>query len=109
MPFRAIMIVTSGRLSQERAAHAIRQARSGKPEMRKDFLLKSETAKALYSVVRELPIIDFHNHLSVKDMATDRKYADISELWLESDPYKHRLMRICGIEEHYITGDAAPV
>lgn len=60
------------------------------------------------SPARELPIIDFHNHVSVADISADRKYSDLCELWLASDPYKHRLMRICGIDEHYITGDAAP-
>lgn len=73
------------------------------------FLLKSDGAKRLYqNWVQALPVIDFHNHLSVENMRNDRQYGNITELWLSSDPYKHRLMRICGVKEHYITGEAAP-
>lgn len=73
------------------------------------FLLKTKEAVQLYEgYAKVLPIIDFHNHLSVADMANDRTYDDITEIWLASDPYKHRLMRICGVEEHYITGNASP-
>ena len=76
--------------------------------MNPNFLLKTETARRLYEQVRELPIIDFHNHVSVADIAVDRRFETLTELWLASDPYKHRLMRICGVEERLITGDAAP-
>ena len=75
--------------------------------MEQTFILKNDTAIRLYNTyAKDLPIIDFHNHLSVSSL--ERPYRDITELWLESDPYKHRLMRICGIEERYITGDATP-
>lgn len=77
--------------------------------MKDNYLLKSESAKRLYDeFARELPIIDFHNHLSLSDIRNDRKYESLYELWLECDPYKHRLMRICGIDEHFITGGASP-
>ena len=77
--------------------------------MNEKYLLKTKTAQTLYfAYAKELPIIDFHNHLSVRDIASDKKYNDLYEIWLASDPYKHRLMRICGIDEHFITGDAAP-
>ena len=77
--------------------------------MKENFLLKSKTAEQLYfDHARDLPIIDYHNHLSVSDLACDRKYENLTELWLAPDPYKHRLMRICGVDEHFITGDAAP-
>lgn len=73
------------------------------------FLLKTDGAAALYEqYARNKPIIDYHNHLSVRDMAKNRRYETITEVWLEADPYKHRLMRICGVEEHFITGNAAP-
>ncbi len=73
------------------------------------YLLKTDGAARLYAeFARDLPIIDFHNHVSVADIASDRCYDDLTELWLTADPYKHRLMRICGVEERYITGDAAP-
>ena len=76
--------------------------------MTETYLLKSKNAQKLYSeFAQSLPIIDFHNHLSVVDIANDRRYGNITELWITSDPYKHRLMRICGIEEHFITGDAS--
>ena len=74
--------------------------------MDENFLLKTDGARALYQVAKDLPIIDFHNHLSVAEMAADRQFENLTRLWLTSDPYKHRLMRICGVEEKYITGDA---
>lgn len=71
------------------------------------YLLKTKGAERLYrEVASTLPIIDFHNHLSVSDIAADRRYEDLTALWLAPDPYKHRLMRICGVPEQYITGDA---
>ena len=76
--------------------------------MKENFLLKTKEASLLYESVRTLPIVDFHNHLSVADIKADRRYDDIVSLWLTPDPYKHRLMRICGVEERYITGESAP-
>ena len=76
--------------------------------MDKNFLLKNKLAQELYhNHISKLPIIDYHNHLSVKDILDDRKYDDIAELWLVSDPYKHRAMRICGVDEKFITGNAS--
>ena len=76
--------------------------------MKENFLLKTNSAQRLYESVRDLPIIDFHNHICVADIKADRKYDDIVSLWLTPDPYKHRLMRICGVDESFITGDASP-
>ena len=77
--------------------------------MRDNYLLKTRNSEKLYfEYARELPIIDFHNHISVSDVAKDRQFENIYELWLASDPYKHRLMRICGVDEHFITGGASP-
>ena len=76
--------------------------------MKENFLLKTNGALMLYDSVRDLPIIDFHNHISVADIKADRKYDDIVSLWFMPDPYKHRLMRICGVKDHYITGEADP-
>ena len=77
--------------------------------MKENYLLKTENAYRLYSeYAKSLPIIDFHNHVSVNDIATDRRFGDLYELWLASDPYKHRLMRICGVDEYFITGGASP-
>ncbi len=76
--------------------------------VRETFLLRTSGAESLYNeVAKRLPIIDFHNHLSVGDIASDRKYDNIYELWLATDPYKHRLMRISGVDEYFITGDAS--
>ena len=77
--------------------------------MRSDYLLKTKEAVDLYETyAKHQPIIDFHNHVSVADIAENRKFENLTELWLASDPYKHRLMRICGIEEDFITGAASP-
>lgn len=78
--------------------------------MDENYLLKTQNAKRLYfETAATLPIIDFHNHISVADLADDKSFENIYELWLKPDPYKRRLMRICGIPEHFITGDAEPV
>ena len=76
--------------------------------MKENYLLKTEGARRLYAAAKDLPIIDFHNHLSVADIRADRRYENLTELWLAPDPYKHRLMRICGVDERFITGDTDP-
>lgn len=77
--------------------------------MQESYLLKTAGAERLYSeFAKELPIVDFHNHICVADIAADRRFENLGQLWLAPDPYKHRLMRICGVDEHYITGDAEP-
>ena len=63
--------------------------------------------ETLYSWVRELPIVDWHNHLDMKMLAEDKPLGSLYEVWVKSDPYKHRAMRICGEPERLITGDAA--
>ena len=70
-----------------------------------DFLLKTELSRRLYREVRDLPVIDYHNHLCLGDLQRNRQYKNLYEIWMEPDPYKHRLMRICGVPEDYITGD----
>ncbi|HSJ69768.1 MAG TPA: glucuronate isomerase [Anditalea sp.] len=73
-----------------------------------DFLLRSDFAKLLYhDYASHQPIIDYHCHLSPKDIATNRQFKNISEVWLAGDHYKWRAMRTLGIDEKYITGDAA--
>ena len=74
----------------------------------KDFLLGCDAARELYHGYAELmPVIDWHNHLSPGDMACDRRYGNIGQLWVVSDPYKHRAMRLNGIPERFISGDAS--
>ena len=61
----------------------------------------------LYSWVKDLPIIDWHNHLDLRMLAEDKPLGSLYEVWVKSDPYKHRAMRICGEPERLITGDAS--
>ncbi len=72
-----------------------------------DFLLDTPAALKLYDAVKDLPIIDYHCHVPPKEIAEDRKYANITELWLGGDHYKWRAVRSAGIDEKYITGDAS--
>lgn len=77
--------------------------------MDKDFLLKTETAKALFREGAEhTPIFDWHCHLSPKEIYENKAPRDIAELWLSGDHYKWRVMRACGVPESYITGDRTP-
>ncbi|MCR1833740.1 glucuronate isomerase [Oceanobacillus caeni] len=70
-----------------------------------DFLLTTEKAKELYQSVKDIPIYDFHCHLSPKEIYEDKNYETITDLWLGHDHYKWRLMRAYGIDESLITGD----
>jgi len=72
-----------------------------------NFLLQSAYAQELYHEhAAHLPIIDYHNHLSPADIAQDRSFDNITEVWLAGDHYKWRAMRANGIDEKYITGNA---
>lgn len=73
-----------------------------------DFLLETETAKALYHNFAETtPILDYHCHINPKEIAEDRKFENITQVWLGGDHYKWRYMRSSGVDEKYITGDAS--
>ena len=77
--------------------------------MDKDFLLSTDTAKHLYhEYAKEMPIIDYHCHINPKEIAEDRKFNNMTEVWLGGDHYKWRQMRFGGIKEEFITGDADP-
>ena len=79
-----------------------------KPFLDRDFLLSTETAKHLYhDFAAEMPIIDYHCHLDPKEIYEDRRFENITQVWLGGDHYKWRLMRSAGVEERYITGDAS--
>jgi glucuronate isomerase len=70
-----------------------------------DFLLKNETAKTLYhDYAKDLPIYDYHCHLSPKEIAEDKSYKNLAEIWLGGDHYKWRVMRSNGVSEDFITG-----
>ena len=75
----------------------------------KNFLLTTKTAEKLYHGYAEMmPIIDYHCHVSPREIYEDKRFANITELWLSGDHYKWRLMRSNGVDEHFITGDASP-
>lgn len=79
-----------------------------KPFMDDDFLLSSPTAKELYhSYAKKMPICDYHNHLNAKEIFDDKKYDNITQLWLGGDHYKWRAMRANAVNEQYITGGAS--
>ena len=63
--------------------------------------------EVLYSWVKGLPIVDWHNHLDLVALAEDKPLGSLYEVWVKADPYKHRAMRICGEPERVITGDAS--
>ncbi len=78
-----------------------------KPFMDKDFLLSTETAKQLYhDYAAKMPVLDYHCHINPQEIAEDRKFDNITQVWLGGDHYKWRQMRSNGVEEKYITGDA---
>ena len=74
----------------------------------KDFLLQTETAQMLYHEhASKMPIIDYHCHLNPQQIASDHKFRNLSEIWLDGDHYKWRAMRTNGVGERYCTGDAS--
>ncbi len=76
--------------------------------MDKDFLLQSDVAKKLFHDYAEnMPILDYHCHINPREIAEDRQFENITQVWLGGDHYKWRFMRSCGVDEKYITGDAS--
>jgi glucuronate isomerase len=74
-----------------------------------DFLLHSKTAQRLYRTYAAAePILDYHSHLSAVDIAADRQFGNLFEIWMEGDHYKWRAMRANGVAERFCTGDAPP-
>ena len=71
-------------------------------------LLTSKLAETIYTSIEGLPIVDYHTHLPADEILNDHQFENIWELWLKHDHYKWRLMRGCGVEEKFITGDASP-
>ncbi len=77
--------------------------------LREEFLLSNDIARRLYrDFATPQPIIDYHCHLNPKDIAENRRFANLFEIWLEGDHYKWRAMRANGVAETYCTGDADP-
>ena len=79
------------------------------PFIHDDFLLTTNAARRLYhDYAKPEAILDYHCHLPPKDIAENRRFGDLFEIWLEGDHYKWRAMRANGVQERYCTGDAAP-
>ena len=68
-------------------------------------IITSENAEKIYSEIKDLPIIDYHCHLSPKEIYENKVFGNIGEMWLAGDHYKWRLMRCAGVPEEYITGN----
>ena len=76
-----------------------------KPFLNENFLLQNSVAEQLYhNHAKDLPIIDYHNHLSPDEISSDKIFSSITEVWLKGDHYKWRAMRANGVDEKYITG-----
>jgi glucuronate isomerase len=74
----------------------------------RDFLLETPLARMLFhEIAADLPIIDYHNHLSPRDVAEDRRFENLTRLWLAGDHYKWRAMRTLGVPERFVTGNAS--
>src|SRR5579883_1754028 len=74
-----------------------------------DVLLSGDTARTLFhEVAQSAPIVDLHTHLSASDIADDRTYETLTDIWLADDHYKWRAMRAAGHDEKLITGDGDP-
>lgn len=81
---------------------------AGKPFLGENFLLENRIAEILYhEYAARQPIIDYHNHLPPDQIAADKKFSNLTAVWLNGDHYKWRAMRTFGIPERYITGDAS--
>lgn len=77
------------------------------PFISENFLLQGKTSGELFHTFAENePILDYHCHLPIREIAEDRQFRNLTEIWLEGDHYKWRAMRACGVPERYITGDA---
>ncbi len=75
--------------------------------MDKNFLLSNETAQKLYfDYAKDMPIIDYHCHINPQEIYEDRRFENITQVWLGGDHYKWRFLRSCGVDEYYITGAA---
>lgn len=73
-----------------------------------NFLLSNKTAELLYhEYAKDLPIIDYHSHLSSEEIASNKNFENLTKIWLEGDHYKMRAMRANGVAEKYITGNAS--
>src|ERR1700712_4512925 len=71
-----------------------------------NFLLQTKTSQLLYhDFARDMPIIDYHCHLPAQEIAEDKRFDNLTKIWLNGDHYKWRAMRANGVDESYITGN----
>ncbi len=85
------------------------QPQPTRPFIHEDFLLSTRSARELYhAYAAAQPILDYHCHLSARDIADNRRFNNLYEIWLEGDHYKWRAMRANGVAEDYCTGTADP-
>lgn len=76
--------------------------------MDENFLLQTETAQKLYhNYAAKMPIFDYHCHISPKEIAEDKQFENMAQIWLYGDHYKWRAMRTNGVDEHFCTGNAS--
>lgn len=79
-----------------------------KPFMDENFLLSTPAAQRLFhDYAEKMPVLDYHCHIDPKEIAQDRKFDNITQVWLGGDHYKWRFMRSCGVDEYFITGGAS--
>ena len=79
-----------------------------KPFMDRDFLLQTDVARKLFhDYAEKMPVLDYHCHINPREIAEDRQFENITQVWLGGDHYKWRFMRSCGVDEYYITGGAS--
>lgn len=74
--------------------------------MNPSSFITNDEGERLYQLVKALPIVDYHCHLSPREIAEDLPFQNLGQIWLEADHYKWRLMRSYGIDEYYVTGKA---
>ncbi|MBQ8363675.1 MAG: glucuronate isomerase, partial [Thermoguttaceae bacterium] len=73
-----------------------------------NFLLQTKSAERLYrEYAADMPIVDYHCHLSPREIADDRQFENMTQIWLGGDHYKWRALRAAGVDERYVTGDAS--
>ena len=72
------------------------------------YLLSNPTGVKIFQAVKDLPVIDAHNHANVKELAENKNYADAWQLFAATDHYVWSVMRRCGVAEEFITGDRSP-
>ncbi len=95
-------------MKRKTAARRTPAAKPARTFVTRDFLLESPVARKLYHENAEtLPIIDYHNHLPPQEIAEDRRFENLTQIWLAGDHYKWRALRIHGVPERFITGDAS--